>query len=259
MRKCVPRFAVLLTVATKAWCGLTVTAENPGVQTTSVPSAVVYTFDSLPSGFRTNVAATFGAVTGTYDKLYIRDPDIYGGAFATRYPVAIFFSGLHANDFPTWSYALTLSRPVNYFGTYWLAGDPYNQFDFYLGGTLVGSFSSVSALGVLPSTYLGNPNGGSDPGEAFAYLNFYGMGGTTFDRIVFTVTNDTAVFESDNHAIAVNATPAGGLLISGTLPPAPAAGAPALSVSAEIALALLLAAGGGLLLRNRQRHPEPRL
>lgn len=259
MRKCVSHFAVLLTVATKAWCGLTVTAENPGVQTTSVPGAVAYTFDSPSAGYLGNVFANFGSVTGIYDTLYIQEPDIYGGAYATTYLMAFYFTGLHQNDFHTSSYSLRLSSPVNYFGSYWLAGNPYGQFDFYLGETLVGTFSSASALKVLPSTYLGNPNGGSDPGEPFAYLNFFGTGRTTFDRIVLTVTSNTAVFRTDNHAIAVNATPAGGLLISDNVTPAPVAGAPVLSVAAEIALVLLLAAGGGLLLRKSQRHPEPRL
>jgi len=42
-------------------------------------------------------------IKGTYDKLYIRNPDIYGGAYATKYPVA-------ADTYGTASYTLTLAR-----------------------------------------------------------------------------------------------------------------------------------------------------
>ena len=244
MRKCLLPFALLLTGSTTAWCGLTVTAANPGVQTTAVAGATTFTFDSLPLGLQNNVPATFGTITGTYNPLYIRTPDIYGGSNASKYPVA-------AVAYGTGSYTLQLSGAVNYFGMHWLAGDPSNQVDFYLGNTLVASFTTATALGVLPNTYLGNPNGGTDAGEAFAYLNFFGTGGTTFDRIVFTVTNNVGGFESDNHSIAVNASPSGGLLITGTLPPTSTAqGAPALSEWMVFALALLLGVSGVLLLRR---------
>jgi hypothetical protein len=162
------------------------------------------------------VAANFGSVTGTYDRLYIRSHDVYGGANNTPYPVA-------AVAYGTTSYSLQLNSAVNYIGIYWSAGDASNRLDFYSGSTLVGSFTTSTALGVLGAAYLGNPaNGGSDGTEAFAYLNFFGTDGTTLDRIVFTVTNATGGFESDNHAIAVNAAPRGSVLLSGSLPSTPA-------------------------------------
>lgn len=201
------QLCMVMVFATTAWCGMAVNANAPGVQSTAVPGAVTDDFNSLPAGNQTNVVFDFGGtpdIQGTYDKLYIRNPDIYGGANATKYPVAAAIYG-------TTSYALTLTHAVNYLGMYWSAGDPSNLLTFYLGGTQVASYSTATAFALLPSAYYGNPsNGGSDPGEPFAYLNFFGTNGTTFDKIVFTVTNNSGGFESDNHAIAPNATPTGG-------------------------------------------------
>jgi len=144
---------------------------------------------------------------------------------------------------------LTLSAPVNYFGLFWLAGDPSNRLDFYLGATLVASFTTNTALGVLTPGYYGNPNNSEDPTEAFAYLNFFGTGGTTFDRVVYTVTNACCGFESDNHAVAVSAAPTAGLLIIGTL--AGPAVVPALPVGGLIALAIMMGVLGVWSLRFR--------
>jgi len=49
-------------------------------------------------------------------------------------------------------------------------------------------------------------------------LNFFGTGGTPFDKIVFTVTDNIGGFESDNHAIAPNTTPTGGTINLNPLP-----------------------------------------
>jgi len=209
MKKALMVSACLLFVmvfATSAWCGMIINANAPGVQSTAVPGAVTDDFNSLPQGYQTNVVFNFGSIQGTYDQLYIRNPDIYGGANATKYPVA-------AVSYGTTSYALPLTQAANYLGIYWSAGDPSNLLTFYLGNTQVASYSTATAFALLPSAYYGNPsNGGSDSGEPFAYLNFFGTNGTTFDKIVFTVTNNFGGFESDNHAIAANATPTGGTI-----------------------------------------------
>jgi hypothetical protein len=201
----------------------------------------VATFNSLPTGLSTNVSTPFGSITGTYDHVFIRTPDDLGGANASNYPTASAAQG-------GLSYTLTLSGPVNHFGLFWSAGDAANRLDFYLGATLVGTFTTSTALGVLPPAYNGNPNNGGDPTEAFAYLNFFGTGGTTFDRVVFTVTDPCCGFESDNHAITPSATPTGGLLISAVQSPAVV---PVLPVSVLIALAIAIGLLGVWSLRFR--------
>ena len=105
MKKALMVSACLLFVmvfATSAWCGMIINANAPGVQSTAVPGAVTDDFNSLPQGYQTNVVFNFGSIQGTYDQLYIRNPDIYGGAYATKYPVA-------ADTYGTASYTLTLS------------------------------------------------------------------------------------------------------------------------------------------------------
>lgn len=193
------RFAVAVSMSTIGWCGLIVTADSPDVQQTTVAGAVTNTFDSLPLGYQTNVTFNFGGVTGTYDVLYIAAANIFGGSYASQYPVA-------NNDTNTETYSLTLSAPVNYFGMFWSAGDDSNLVQFYLGATQVASYTLATAMGSLPASYYGNPNDRTeDPTEPFAFLNFYGTSGTTFDRIVLSVTRTGAGFESDNHAIAMDA------------------------------------------------------
>ncbi len=60
----------------------------------------------------------------------------------------------------------------------------------------------------LPSAYFGNPtpgpNNGSDANEAFAFINFYGYNGTTFDRIIISNPQSSG-FEYDNATIRVGA------------------------------------------------------
>lgn len=262
MKNCVLRFALLLAAAGAAWCGITVTAENPGVQATTVPSVATYAFDSLSVGLHNTVTANFGSITGTYNQLYILAANGAGGANSTNYPECAFASPI---NLPT--YTLTLSGPVNYIGFWWSAGDPSNHLDFYLGSTLIGSFSSAAAMGALPTTYYGNPNNSAFSGQPFAYLNFFGTGGTTFDKVVFSVVNDpVAGFETDNHSIAVNASPNGGLLIATlattpttpTTPATPVAMVPTLSTWAWIVLAILMGTSGAWLLLKRQRHPGAR-
>jgi hypothetical protein len=251
MKRCILQITLLSVMGGAAWGGITVTAENPGVQTTTVPSVTTYTFDSLSTGLHTNVTANFGSITGTYNQLYILAANGAGGANSTNYPECAFASPI---NLPT--YTLTLSSPVNYIGFWWSAGDPSNRLDFYLGGIRIGSFSTAVAMGALPATYDGNPNNGQFPGQPFAYLNFFGTGGTTFDKVVFSVVNDpVAGFETDNHSIAVNAVPNGGLLIA-TVNTTTPVGVPVLSVWAAIALAVLLSATGALLLLKRPRQPD---
>jgi hypothetical protein len=83
---------------------------------------------------------------------------------------------------------------------WWSAGDAANVLEFYSGSSQVASFTVGSVLSVLSSAYNSNPNGGGNSGEKYAYLNFTGQGGTTFDKIVFKNPTNSG-FESDNHSV----------------------------------------------------------
>ena len=91
-----------------------------------------------------------------------------------------------------------------YFGLWWSAGDPNNFLSFYSGNNLVASFNTTNLFNSLPSTYLGNPTPGYkglDNTEKFAFINFYGLNGTTFDKIVLSDPSTLSGFESDNHTV----------------------------------------------------------
>ena len=165
------------------------TYEPPGVLTTSVSGASVVTFDALPLGVDSNVPFMNGALQiGTFDLVHVYSGSPYGGANGSQYITPV--------DPGT---TLTLVNPAAYFGIWWSAGDPSNVIDFYSGSALVAQFTTANILQDLPNTYKGNPSGpykGDDPGEPYAYLNFFGQGGTTWDRMVFS----NGQFESDNYA-----------------------------------------------------------
>lgn len=85
---------------------------------------------------------------------------------------------------------------------YWSAGDATDLLQFFNGAALVGTFNVGSIIPSLTDSYWGNPNTQENPSEPYAYVNFTGTGGTTFDKIVFTDTATTGSgFESDNHSV----------------------------------------------------------
>ncbi len=79
--------------------------------------------------------------------------------------------------------------------------DAANVWTFYSAGQQIGQFTINNLNSALPTSYFGNPTPGPnyslDTGEAFAFINFYGFGGTTFDKIVFSNSNSSG-FEYDN-------------------------------------------------------------
>ena len=204
------RIALLLTTATGlsviptvAFSGDIVMtyAEAPGATNSSLADTSVFTFNNYANG--THLTNTVWSGVGTYDLLYIINANQYGGANNSPYSVnSANVSGL--GGVPTTT--LTLTTAISYFGMWWSAGDANNYLTFYSGNSVVASFSTGTLLSKLPSAYFGNPSPGykgKDPSEAFAFINFYGMGGTTFDRIVLSDPSTTSGFESDNHTIRV--------------------------------------------------------
>ena len=186
-------------------------AEDPARETTSLDHTTVMDFNSLSADTKyTNLVWSDGAgVTGTFDQIYVKGPDVFGGAVTssgttvvspggTNYSVQSTFVG-GANNVVTTN--LTLNAPIAYFGLWWSAGDSKNELYFYNGNDLVAKFTTANLLTKLGSSYNGNPAGnnkGQNAGEPYAFVNFYGASGATWDRITFT-NNGSSGFEADNY------------------------------------------------------------
>lgn len=186
-----------------------VTYEAPGVQNSTAGFAFkgVETFDGRATGSTQSFDTSFGTnglISGRYSSVTINGKDIYGGAGGTgNYAVA----NLNV------PYSLTLSttdaRGINYFG-YWLSAlDKGNQVTFKRAGATVFTFSAADVAKLLSAipAYKGNPNGGGNTTEPYAFLNFYNTDGT-FDEVVFTETI-RAGYESDNHTVGFFTTQTG--------------------------------------------------
>ncbi|KRB91583.1 hypothetical protein ASE22_06315 [Sphingomonas sp. Root720] len=91
-----------------------------------------------------------------------------------------------------------LSQSVNYFGLWGSALDGNNTVELYNDDSLLGSFALQSLLQNAPgfgSAYYGNPFGGGNGGEMYAFFNFESDMG--FNRI-HLVQNGGGGFEFDN-------------------------------------------------------------
>ena len=173
-------------------------AESPGATNSSLADTSVFTFNGYSNGSHVTNAVWSGV--GTYSQIYVINANQYGGANGSPYSVESAKSSL--GGVPTTT--LTLNSSVAYFGLWWSAGDPNNFLSFYSGNNLVASFNTTNLFNALPSGYLGNPTSGYkglDATEKFAFLNFYGLNGTTFDSIVISDPSTLSGFESDNHTV----------------------------------------------------------
>jgi hypothetical protein len=211
---------------------LVVTYSASGVQITAASNPSIYTFDTLSSGLQTNVTWTG---IGSFDKLWIQSADQYGGAGGTgKYAVV----GAEASSASLLSTTLTLNTPEGYLGLWLSAGDAQNLITLYQGTTQLAAFNVgtlLSAIGACSGSnaYCGNPNGGQDSGEPFAYLNFFGTNGTNITKVTFSNANYSTGFEYDNVAVAgAQSSITGTVLTTYTATPEPAT---------------MLMIGGGLL------------
>lgn len=185
-------------------------AEQPSDMNSTLVGTDVYSFNSLSTGLQSNVV--WDGV-GTFDQLFVKNADAYGGAAGSRYSVQGARTGVLSST-------LTLDEASSYFGLWWSAGDARNVLKFYSGDALVAEFTTASLLAPLPAEYDGNPmNRTINRNEPYAFLNFFGDADTTWDRIVFT-NQGTSGFESDNYTSRVEAWDP---LIDGALPGVPVA------------------------------------
>lgn len=174
-------------------------AESPGQENSTLPNTQVFNFNSLSTGVNNNV--NWSGV-GSFDQLYIKSADQYGGATDPTHPNGTNYS-VQGVGTPVSQTTLSLTNNSGYFGMWWSAGDPANVLDFYNGNTLVAQFTTASLLGQLSTAYDGNPRNTSlDSKEPFAFINFYGDANTTWNKIVLTNSGSSG-FESDNYTSRV--------------------------------------------------------
>lgn len=185
--------------------------EAPRMQTLTPTFSVmgVETFDEQPVGVNSGFSTDFGTggtITGIHggtNGIPINSANVFGGAGKSgRYAVAC------ASN----PYTVTLSSDpkldpegINHFG-YWMSAlDAGNIVTFHTDGVQVGQVTpgEVSAIASLDRNYDGNPSAvlaGHDPGEPFAFINFYDTTGT-FNQITFTENPNVGGYELENQTV----------------------------------------------------------
>ena len=191
-------------------------AEDPTANLSSLSGTQVFDFNNITIGKRSNVS---WKGVGSFDQLYVKNADSYGGAADALNPKGSLYS-LQGAGSGVLASTLNLDSESSYFGMWWSAGDARNVLEFYNGDTLMGRFTTSSLMEPLPSSYDGNPiNRSINGGEPYAFINFFGDEATAWDRIV--LTNDgSSGFESDNYTTRVKAW---NPLVDGALPGVPVA------------------------------------
>jgi hypothetical protein len=174
-------------------------AEDAFAYNSSLSGTSVYDFNNLSTGLNTNVA---WSGVGTFDQLFIKNPDTVGGAAESSNPNGTRYSVQGAGTSVV-STTLFLNTDSAYFGMWWSAGDARNVLSFYDGDNLVARFTTATLLEPLPANYDGNPrNKNIQRHEPFAFINFFGDETTTWDRIVLNNIGYSG-FESDNYTSRV--------------------------------------------------------
>ncbi len=209
--------ALLSSVALPAHAATLVTfMENPDALNSSLSGTQVFDFNDLSLGLNADVR--WDGV-GSFDRLYIKSSDQYGGATDASNPNGSLYSVQGAGTSVSTS-TLTLDSPSSYFGLWWSAGDPSNLLSFYYQNELIAQYTTSSLLSVLPDSYDGNPkNRLLNPNEPYAFINFFGDETTVWDEIQFSNVSRSG-FESDNYTTRVEAWDP---LVDGELPGVPVA------------------------------------
>ena len=234
----------LLLFASRSQAAVVVTySESPTAVNSTLANTEVFDFNALKTGLNSNV--NWSGV-GSFDQLFIKSADAYGGAVDATNPNGTKYSVQGAGTSVLTS-TLTLDQASSYFGMWWSAGDAKNVLSFYLGDDLVTQFTTASLMDPLPSEYDGNPKNRSiNPYEPYGFINFIALDGTQWDHIVFS-NNGSSGFESDNYTSRVDAWDP---LIDGALPGVPVAvvdGTTTKTVTSAEVGALLAAAPGAPL------------
>lgn len=186
-------------------------AEDPEATLSTLSGTNVFTFNETSLGVSSNVS---WEGVGTFDQIYTKSADAYGGATDLQNPNGTRYSVQGAGT-PVITTTLALDEDSSYFGMWWSAGDSKNVLEFYSGDSLVGQFNTANLMEPLPESYDGNPrNRDINSGEPYGFINFLADESTTWDSIV--LTNDgRSGFESDNYTSRVEAWDP---LVDGALP-----------------------------------------
>ncbi len=171
--------------------------ELPGAEHTSRADVVEETFESRPVGALGAYSSPIGQYTDGGER--VKAFDIYGSS--NKYlEVGLYGLGT-VTPFP-YTYELSFTADLNYFGLFWAAVDGDDTLSFYSGTTLVKSFDKTLFAGLSSSYYV--LNGAETPPttkEPYAFVNFDGTSGSNFNRIVFSNGGNGTGFETDNHTI----------------------------------------------------------
>lgn len=231
-----PAFVVIGTFGMhSAQAAFNITVEAPGVlnSTATFSSYGVETFDGLSSGLYPSFDSSFGgtSITGSFSNATIVPANQYGGAGG---------GGNYVTD-NNGNFSMTTTSNLTYFGLWISALNSTNNLDFYNGTTLVESFvpADLIALVIGNSAYKGNPSWGGidkDPGEPFAFVNFFDTTGT-FNKITVSGFG----YESDNYTVGTFTSQSG------------VAVGPVADVPEPLSLALLGIGIAGLGMVKRQR------
>lgn len=154
-----------------------VTLSALGQTTTSVAGTTTIDFNSGACGYASctgNFQIVLGSVSGQYAQ---------PAGTNTRYLSV-------PNPVSSGSATLTLGTQADYFGLYWGSIDNYNSISFYLGGSLVATYTGTDLVGQFA-------NGNQISYSSNRYINF-DFGSERFDSI--TLTSRGFAFESDNHS-----------------------------------------------------------
>ncbi len=179
-------------------------ADDSNSYVSTLSNTAVLDFNSITAGTTTTNFVWTNA-SGTIDQVHVLAANLYGGAGASGTNFAVQSQTLGgASSTPTTT--ITFAAEHAYFGFWWSAGDASNLLTFYSDETLVAQLTTDTLLNKMASSpeYYGNPRTGANTLQAYAFVNFFGRQGTTWNKIVLSNLGSSG-FESDNWTDRVNA------------------------------------------------------
>jgi hypothetical protein len=252
--------AISLTTTSNAQT-LSVYLNAPRTSNAIFANTTVETFNSLTTGNRTTA---FASAIGTYSASSTAPINVEAGTVNWSFDGTTHIA-LGTQSGSTSPTTLTFSTPQQYFGFAWAAGDSNNRLEFFRNNVSIGVFSSANIQSILGGTtvtavdnstyttslYKGQPaTPTTNSGENYAFVNFIGSGGVTFDKINFWNVNTSTGFESDNHTILSSGTVTVQNSFVYVTSVSPSLGA----VPEPSTLCLILGASGGVFLRQLRRR-----
>lgn len=219
-----------LLAAGAAQAQVSVTVEAAGVResTATFSSAAMETFNTQTISNATTLSSVFGSQVGSttlytatgssISPVNISAATNNGGA-SLNGTGAISGYGRFANNYSnstfvypnSTSITVNLGSSVNYFGLDMESVNNGNNVALYSGSTLVYNFSTNDLMNLIGS----NNAYKSSNNDFWAYTNFYGTNGVTFDRVVLS----GQYFESDNYILGNYSAISGtSVTLSGAMP-----------------------------------------